>query len=46
MSLEIKEYIGENNIKEALQPPEEEAPKKKENPVKKKKKVKEATKND
>lgn len=46
MSLEIKEYIGENNIKEALQPPEEETPKKKENPPKKKKKVKEATKND
>ena len=45
MSLEIKEYIGENNIKEALQPPEE-APKKKENPPKKKKKVKEATRND
>ena len=46
MSLEIKEYVGENNIKEALQPPEEETPKKKENPPKKKKKVKEATKND
>ena len=46
MSLEIKEYIGENNIKEALQPPEEETPKKKENPPKKKKKIKEATKND
>lgn len=46
MSLEIKEYIGENNIKEALQPPEEEAPKKKENPPKKKKRIKEATKND
>lgn len=46
MSLEIKEYIGENNIKEALQPPEEETPKKKEKPVKKKKKTKEVTKND
>jgi hypothetical protein len=46
MSLEIKEYIGENNIKEALQLPEEETPKKKEKPTKKKKKTKEASKND
>ena len=46
MSLEIKEYIGENNIKEALQLPEEETPKKKEKQTKKKKKTKEASKND
>ena len=39
MSLEIKEYIGENNIKEALQPPEENLPKKEE-PAKTKNKKK------